>query len=62
MELIAGTIGTAQSQSIELQDALEVAPSYAVQRSALAKSIGLGRNAAAKTPPKKAPTKRKAKV
>ncbi|WP_322419308.1 MucR family transcriptional regulator [Mesorhizobium huakuii] len=35
-----------------------VAPSYAAQRSALAKSIGLGRKAA---PPKKAPAKRKAK-
>jgi predicted transcriptional regulator len=39
-----------------------VAPSYAAQRSALAKSIGLGRKAAAKTPPKKAPAKRKAKA
>jgi predicted transcriptional regulator len=36
-----------------------VAPSYAAQRSVLAKSIGLGRKAAAKTPPKKAPAKRK---
>ncbi|RVD43664.1 transcriptional regulator, partial [Mesorhizobium sp. M8A.F.Ca.ET.023.02.2.1] len=35
-----------------------VAPNYAAQRSALAKSIGLGRKAA---PPKKAPAKRKAK-
>lgn len=35
-----------------------VAPSYAAQRSALAKSIGLGQRAA---PPKKAPAKRKAK-
>ncbi|UCI05145.1 MucR family transcriptional regulator [Mesorhizobium sp. B1-1-8] len=39
-----------------------VAPSYAAQRSALAKSIGLGRKAAAKTPPKKAPAKRKIKT
>ncbi|MER8461995.1 MucR family transcriptional regulator [Mesorhizobium sp. M1396] len=31
-----------------------VAPSYAAQRSALAKSMGLGRKAAAKTPPRKA--------
>ncbi|RVA54277.1 transcriptional regulator [Mesorhizobium sp. M7A.F.Ca.US.001.01.1.1] len=37
-----------------------VAPSYAAQRSALAKSIGLGRKAAAKTPPKKASERRKA--
>ncbi|MER8571371.1 MucR family transcriptional regulator [Mesorhizobium sp. M1409] len=35
-----------------------VAPNYAAQRSALAKSIGLGRKA---MPPKKAPAKRKAK-
>jgi predicted transcriptional regulator len=35
-----------------------VAPNYAAQRSALAKSIGLGRKAA---PPKKAPANRKAK-
>ena len=39
-----------------------VAPSYAAQRSALAKSIGLGRKAVAKTPPKKAPARRKAKA
>ncbi len=37
-----------------------VAPSYAAQRSALAKSIGLGRKATAKTPPKKASARRKA--
>ncbi|ESY77457.1 MucR family transcriptional regulator [Mesorhizobium sp. LNHC220B00] len=36
-----------------------VAPSYAAQRSALAKSIGLGRKAATKTPRKKAPARRK---
>ncbi|MES0058374.1 MucR family transcriptional regulator [Mesorhizobium sp. M0041] len=39
-----------------------VAPSYAAQRSALAKSIGLGRKAAVNTPPKNAPAKRKAKA
>ncbi|RWP18014.1 MAG: transcriptional regulator [Mesorhizobium sp.] len=39
-----------------------VASSYAAQRSALAKAIGLGRKAAAKTPAKKAPAKRKAKT
>jgi predicted transcriptional regulator len=38
-----------------------VAPSYAAQRSALAKSSGLGRKAAVKTPPKKAPAKRRVK-
>ena len=37
-----------------------VGPSYAAQRSALAKSIGLGRKAA--LPAKKAPAKRKAKA
>jgi predicted transcriptional regulator len=37
-----------------------VAPNYAAQRSALAKSIGLGRKAAPETPAKKAPAKRKA--
>ncbi|WP_258052449.1 MucR family transcriptional regulator [Mesorhizobium sp. INR15] len=37
-----------------------VAPNYAAQRSALAKSIGLGRKAA--PVPQKAPTKRKAKA
>ncbi|MER8917699.1 MucR family transcriptional regulator [Mesorhizobium sp. M0761] len=39
-----------------------VAPSYAAQRSALAKSIGLGRKAVPEMPPKKAPAKRKAKA
>jgi predicted transcriptional regulator len=39
-----------------------VAPSYAAQRSLLAKASGLGRKAAAKTPPKKASAKRKAKA
>ncbi|MER9163611.1 MucR family transcriptional regulator [Mesorhizobium sp. M0715] len=39
-----------------------VAPSYAAQRSVLAKSIGLGRKAVPKTSPKKAPAKRKAKA
>lgn len=42
-----------------------VAPSYASQRSALAKSMGLGRKAtaqAAEAPAKKAPAKRKAKA
>ncbi|MER8595013.1 MucR family transcriptional regulator [Mesorhizobium sp. M0207] len=39
-----------------------VAPSYAAQRSALAKAAGLGRKAVDKTPPKKAPAKRKAKA
>lgn len=34
-----------------------VAPSYAAQRSALAKAAGLGRKAGAKTPPKKATSK-----
>ncbi|CAH2400922.1 MucR family transcriptional regulator [Mesorhizobium escarrei] len=38
-----------------------VAPNYSAQRSALAKSIGLGRKATVKTPPKKAQAKRKAK-
>ena len=38
-----------------------VAPNYAAQRSEMAKSIGLGRKAAAK-PVKKAPAKRKAKA
>lgn len=36
-----------------------VAPNYAAQRSALAKSAGLGRKALAKAPPKKVPAKRK---
>ncbi|MER9858448.1 MULTISPECIES: MucR family transcriptional regulator, partial [unclassified Mesorhizobium] len=39
-----------------------VAPSYAAQRSELAKSSGLGRKAVAKTRAKKAPTRQKAKV
>ena len=39
-----------------------VAPNYAAQRSALAKSIGLGRKTAPVAPPKKAPAKRKAKA
>ncbi|UVK54914.1 MucR family transcriptional regulator [Mesorhizobium sp. AR02] len=39
-----------------------VAPNYAAARSALAKSIGLGRKAAPATPAKKAPAKRKAKA
>ncbi|ESX09921.1 MucR family transcriptional regulator [Mesorhizobium sp. LSJC265A00] len=39
-----------------------VAPEYAARRSALAKSIGLGRKAVPQTPPKKAPAKRKAQA
>ncbi|UVK39373.1 MucR family transcriptional regulator [Mesorhizobium sp. AR10] len=39
-----------------------VAPSYAAQRSVLAKSIGLGRKATTKSAPKKAPAKRKTKA
>lgn len=39
-----------------------VAPNYAAQRSALAKSIGLGRKAAPVAPAKKVPAKRKAKA
>lgn len=39
-----------------------VAPNYAAQRSALAKSIGLGRKRAPVAPAKKAPAKRKAKA
>ncbi|MBM2712847.1 MucR family transcriptional regulator [Mesorhizobium caraganae] len=39
-----------------------VAPNYTARRSALAKSIGLGRKPAANTPAKKVPTKRKAKA
>ncbi|MER8810933.1 MucR family transcriptional regulator [Mesorhizobium australicum] len=39
-----------------------VAPNYAATRSALAKSIGLGRKAAPIAPAKKAPAKRKAKA
>lgn len=39
-----------------------VAPNYAATRSALAKSIGLGRKAKAEAPAVKAPAKRKAKA
>lgn len=39
-----------------------VAPNYAATRSALAKSMGLGRKAAPEAPPTKAPAKRKAKA
>ncbi|MER8384807.1 MucR family transcriptional regulator [Mesorhizobium sp. M1428] len=39
-----------------------VAPNYAAKRSALAKASGLGRRGTAKTPPRKGPAKRKAKV
>ncbi|RWP92546.1 MAG: transcriptional regulator [Mesorhizobium sp.] len=39
-----------------------VAPSYAAQRSALAKSSGLGRKPTAKTPLRKTPANRKAKA
>jgi predicted transcriptional regulator len=39
-----------------------VAPSYSAQRSALARSIGLGRKATGKTPPKKLQAKRKVKA
>lgn len=39
-----------------------VAANYAAQRSALAKSIGLGRKAGVEIAPKKAPTKRKEKA
>jgi predicted transcriptional regulator len=37
-----------------------VAPSYAAQRSELAKAIGLGRKTVAKMPAKKAPAKKAA--
>ncbi|MER8646822.1 MucR family transcriptional regulator [Mesorhizobium sp. M1252] len=39
-----------------------VAPSYAAQRSALAKASGLGRKTVEETPSRKAPAKRKAKA
>ncbi|MFW8695510.1 MucR family transcriptional regulator, partial [Mesorhizobium japonicum] len=39
-----------------------VAPSYAAQRSALAKAAGLGRKQVAKAPPKKLVSKRKPKT
>ncbi|UVK35532.1 MucR family transcriptional regulator (plasmid) [Mesorhizobium sp. AR10] len=45
-----------------LADYPMVAPNYTARRSALAKSIGLGRTPAAKTPAEKVPTKRKAKA